>query len=74
MMAVRPFLRQTLNDWDSYESIGYSRPETVAPHNGSPAWMVRHRYRAKNGFGAYVLTDQLFYYTRNGVYDVKNAR
>lgn len=57
--AVRPYLRQNLNDWDSYESMGYSEPLDL----GNGAYSVRHRYRAKNGFGATVINDQMFYYS-----------
>lgn len=68
MMQVRPYLRQHLNDWDSYDSRGYSEPEAIAPHGSQPAWRVRHTYRAKNRFNATVLEDQMFYYTASGVY------
>lgn len=74
IMAVRPYLRRNLHNWDSYDSQGYSPPEAVAPHAGVPAWRVRHTYRAKNGFGGIVLTDQLFYYTAAGVYQVTDIR
>jgi hypothetical protein len=74
MKMVRPYLRQHLNDWDSYEDEGYSEPEAITAHAGQPAWRVRHTYRAKNGFGGVILNDQLFYYTASGVYLVVDAR
>jgi len=74
MVAVRQYLRHHLNDWDSYDGSGYSAVESIAPHEGQPAWRVRHEYRAKNGFGAVVLNDQMFYYTADGVYLVLDAR
>ena len=73
-MVLRPYLRAHLNDWDSYDSKGVSEPESIAPHDGQPAWRIRHTYRAKNGFNATILNDQMFYYTKNGVYTVIDAR
>jgi hypothetical protein len=72
--AVRPYLRANLNDWDSYDDEGYSEPEAIADHDGQPAYRVRHKYRAKNGFNATILNDQMFYYTKDGVYLVLDAR
>ncbi|WP_426062011.1 hypothetical protein [Hymenobacter sp. B1770] len=72
--VLRPYLRANLNDWDSYESRGVSEPQAIAAHDGQPAWRIRHTYRAKNGFNATVLNDQMFYYTKNGVYLVLDAK
>ncbi|MGY3091078.1 hypothetical protein ACVWYF_004142 [Hymenobacter sp. UYAg731] len=74
-IAVRSYLRNTLNDWDSYQSIEYGAPAYASPPTGSNsyAWRVRHRYRAKNSFGAYVLKEQFFYYTTAGVFDVEEG-
>lgn len=72
--AVRDYLRKTLNDWDSYEGEGYSEPSEVADHNGKTGYLIRHEYRAKNGFGAMMLKKQMFYYTADGVWLVKEAR
>lgn len=72
--AVRDYLRKTLNDWDSYEGEGYSEPSEVADHNGKTCYLIRHEYRAKNGFGAMMLKKQMFYYTSDGVWLVKEAR
>lgn len=59
MLAVRPYLRNRLNDWDSYEDRGYSEPEDLGGGN----WRVRHQFRAKNALGATVLNDWMFYYS-----------
>ena len=72
--VLRPYLRAHLNDWNSYDSRGVSEPESIAPHDGQPAWRIRHTYRAKNGFNATILNDQMFYYTKDGVYLALDAR
>ena len=74
MLMVRPYLRANLNDWDFYDDEGYSEPQVIAPHNVKPAWRVRHKYRAKNGFNVTVLSHEFFYYTAAGVYQVIDAR
>ena len=65
---VEDYLERTLRDPDSYESIEWS--EVKRKDDG---YYVRHKYRAKNGFGGYVVTNQLFHLDFNGkVVDVKD--
>ena len=65
---VEDYLERTLRDPDSYESIEWS--EVKRKDDG---YYVRHKYRAKNGFGGYVTTNQLFHLDFSGhVVDVKD--
>ena len=65
---VENYLERTLRDPDSYESIEWSEVKEK-----SDGYYVRHKYRAKNGFGGYVVTNQLFHLDFNGnVVDVKD--
>ena len=65
---VEDYLEITLRDPDSYESIEWS--EVKRKEDG---FYVRHKYRAKNGFGGYVVTNQLFHLDFSGnVVDVKD--
>ena len=65
---VEDYLERTLREPDSYESIEWS--EVKRKDDG---YYVRHKYRAKNGFGGYVITNQLFHLDFNGnVVDVKD--
>ncbi len=53
-LAVRRYLRHNLNDWDSYESDGFF-PVIEASKKDQYRYYVKHRFRAKNSFGALVL-------------------
>lgn len=65
---VEDYLERTLRDPDSYESIEWS--EVKRKDDG---FYVRHKYRAKNGFGGYVVTNELFHLDFSGnVVDVKD--
>lgn len=65
---VEDYLERTLRDPDSYESIEWS--EVKQKDDG---YYVRHKYRAKNGFGGMVVTNQLFHLDFSGnVVDVKD--
>ena len=66
---VEDYLKYTyLRDPDSYESIEWS--EVKEKEDG---YYVRHKYRAKNGFGGYVVANQLFHLDFSGnVVDVKD--
>lgn len=66
---VKEFLKNGyLRDPDSYESIEWS--EVKEKNDG---YYVRHKYRAKNGFGGYVVANQLFHLDFSGnVVDVKD--
>lgn len=65
---VKDYLKYTLRDPDSYESIEWS-----VVKEKSDGYYVRHKYRAKNGFGGYVVANQLFHLDFSGnVVDVKD--
>lgn len=55
---VEDYLNNTLNDPDSYESVEWS--PVVKESSAGQRFVVRHKYRAKNGFGGVILKDQLF--------------
>jgi hypothetical protein len=52
---VSYYLKNNLNDPDSYESVSWG---TLQP-SGSE-FLIPHKYRAKNGFGATILQSQVF--------------
>lgn len=65
---VKDYLKYTLRDPDSYESIEWSEVKEK-----SDGYYVRHKYRAKNGFGGYVVANQLFHLDFSGnVVDVRD--
>lgn len=53
---VKKYLKSNLKDPDSYESIEWGN--VVETDNG---YMVRHKYRAKNSFGGYMVENNVFY-------------
>lgn len=53
---VKRYLKNNLKDPNSYESIEWSN--VVETDNG---YTVRHKYRAKNSMGGYVIENQIFY-------------
>ncbi len=70
---VESYLKQQyLKDPDSYESISWSKVQTI---DDSPnyKYMVRNKFRAKNGFGGYNVENKVFYLDKEGnVVDVKD--
>lgn len=58
---VEAYLKSNLKDVSSYQSVEWSN---VTPTDNG--YMVRHKYRAKNSFGAYELVNQVFYLNGNG--------
>ena len=58
----KTYLMDRIRDPDSYESIEWSKP--VQGKNGN--YLVRHKYRAKNGFGGYVISTVLFLVADDG--------
>ena len=58
---IEAYLKSNLKDRRSYESIEWSN---VTPTTNG--FMVRHKYRAKNSFGAYEVVNQVFYLDSNG--------
>lgn len=58
---VEDYLSNNLKDPDSYESIEWFK--VVEKSDG---YYVKHKYRAKNSFGGYVINCQLFHLNRRG--------
>lgn len=58
---VEDYLSKNLKDPDSYESIEWFK--VVEKSDG---YYVKHKYRAKNSFGGYVINCQLFHLNRRG--------
>lgn len=59
---VKDYLKENLKDPNSYESIEWSN--VVKQSDGS--FRVRHKYRAKNSFGGYVVENKVFALDSNG--------
>lgn len=53
--CVERYLKQVLNDPDSYEHVS-----TTVPSPSGPYWVVSSAYRAKNGFGGLILQRTTF--------------
>lgn len=64
--CVDQYLKSTLNDYDSSEYLEWS-PVTRVDVKGEPFWVVKLKLRAKNGFGAYIVKDVIFFIRRNEV-------
>jgi hypothetical protein len=60
---VVSYLKSNLNDPGSYEGIEWS---PVQPRPDGEGYMVRHRYRARNGFGALTVQQAIFYMDDQG--------
>lgn len=59
--AVTDYLKQNLNDLKSYEPLEWGTLEEVAKDDrGKPIYIIRHRFRAANGFGAQRISDLYF--------------
>lgn len=56
VFQVEKYLDKTLKDPDSYESIEWGKVVYV----NDDEYRVRHRYRARNSFGGYVIEDKFF--------------
>jgi hypothetical protein len=61
---VEDYLKENLKDPDSYEGIDWSK--VVKEDGNDYSFMVRHKYRAKNGFGGYVVENKVFYLSATG--------
>lgn len=59
---VEKYLEKNLKDPDSYEGIEWS--PVVKQDDGT--FLVRHKYRAKNSFGGYVVEEQYFMLDASG--------
>ena len=60
--AVKGYLRENLNDWNSYKSVSWSEVTDL-----DPGYTIVHRYRAKNAFGGYITKTTKCYVDENGV-------
>lgn len=60
--VVKDYLKGNLKDPDSYEGIEWSEVQKLE----SGQYMVRHKYRAKNSYGGYVVENQVFFYDETG--------
>lgn len=58
--AVRSYLKRNLKDPESYQSIDWD----MGQYGSSP--YVKHRYRAKNSFGGYVIEEKTFIFNEAG--------
>ena len=58
---VEQFLDDNLNDPDSYDPIEWSAVQPTK--NG---YYVRHKYRARNGFGGMNIENKIFYLDKDG--------
>lgn len=69
---VERYLKTNLNDPDSYEGIEWSKVQ-ITESDPKYKYYVRHKYRAKNSFGGYVVEHQIFYLDMEGnIVDVKD--
>ena len=59
---VERYIKNHLNDPDSYKSMEWSKVQK----KGDVGYYVRHKYRAKNMFGGYVIHDQIFHLDADG--------
>ena len=59
---VKQYLKRTLKDPDSYEGIDWSEVQKTDDGN----FLVRHKYRAKNSYGGFVIENQIFTYDSEG--------
>ena len=58
---VKNYLKNTLADPKSYEGIEWSPVQKT-----SDGYKVRHKFRAKNAFGGYVIEEHIFYLNEYG--------
>lgn len=64
VQQVRDYLKSHLNDRDSYEEVEWGNVIKVSTPKHE--YLVRHKYRAANGFGAKILKNQTFYLDKKG--------
>ena len=72
---VESYLKDNLNDPDSYSSVSWSEVFKLndTKEVGFACYQVRHKYRAKNAFGAYVIEEKMFKLDYQGkIVDVKD--
>jgi hypothetical protein len=61
VLQVKNHLKNSLKDSKSYESIDWSGVEKVGVN-----YKVRHKYRAKNSYGGYIIENQVFTINKEG--------
>jgi len=61
---VERYLKKHLKDPGSYDGIEWSK--VISVNHDTCRYAVRHKYRAKNSFGGYVIENQLFYLDKEG--------
>ena len=64
---IKAYMADTLNDPDSIKYESWSKP-----YIGEHGWDVQVKYRAKNGFGAYIKKTQVFTISKEQIRFVKN--
>lgn len=57
--------REYLKDPESYEGIDWSTVQKE-DNNSQYKYYVRHKYRARNSFGGYVIEEKIFYLDKSG--------
>lgn len=60
---VKNYLKENLKDPDSYQSIEWSK----VVKNSDGTFVVRHKFRAKNGFGGYGIENKIFKLNSSGI-------
>lgn len=72
---VEDYLKDNLSDPGSYEPLSWSEVFKIndVKENGYACYQVRHKYRAKNEFGALILEEKLFRLDYKGtIVDIKD--
>jgi DNA-directed RNA polymerase subunit RPC12/RpoP len=62
---VEQYLKRTLKDPESYKGMEWSAVQEVSAGRNY-RYYVRHKYRAKNSYGGYVVEEKVFYLDDNG--------
>lgn len=68
--CIDRYLKQTLSDYDSAEYMGATVPRKVVDKKGT-YWEVSVKLRAKNAFGAKIITTKTFYIQNEQVVEVR---
>ena len=63
VLQVKYYLKNTLNDPDSYKPVEWSEVKYLENDN---KYMVRHKYRAKNSFGGVITKNDVFFLDSEG--------
>lgn len=58
VVQVKRFLKNTLNDPDSYDPVEWG--QVVKDPTNEGGYLVRHKYRARNAFGGMIMKHQIF--------------